>query len=245
MTPRFDAQFIVIVAVVCLIHAAILRHLAGDHHPAVFCKIRPALFDVYGGYCGAACPVEGIHVAELVGVVFEVHVGGEVGLRIGVVVFGGAAAGDLAEGVEVLGPPDWVPDCEILEPVSLADGAGVGGVPGLQGVGVVFDVRGIGENMRVLSPSVAEDPSGDTVEDDDGAGGWGNGFPVGDDGKGWDGGYWIHDGFGKGGRLGGCRICSGRSHCRILRERRYDLESREAKGQEEIAPSFLHVLTMS
>lgn len=71
------------------------------------------------------------------GVVFEVHVGGELGLRVGVEVVGGAGAGDLAEGVEVLRPPDRVPKFEVLVPIVFVDRAGVGGIPGLVGVGVV------------------------------------------------------------------------------------------------------------
>ena len=231
--PRLDAHFLALVAVVDVIHAlgaAIVRELAAGHAPAVLRQslaARDALFDGHGGSGGAACPVEGVDVTEVVGVVLEVHVGGELGLRVGVEVFGGAGAGCLAKGVEVLGPPDWVPDLEVFEPVALMDGAGVGCVPGLEGVRVVFSVRGVGEDGSGLFRGIVGDPSLDVVEDDDRAGGWSDGFPVGDDGKGWNGGCWIHDDFGEAGRLGGSRICRrhrdhggwcGRSHCRSLHE---------------------------
>lgn len=90
-----------------------VRPFATGSTPAVFGKMftaRDALFEGHGRLDGTACPVEDVDVAELVGVVFEVHVGGELGVRVGEVVFGGASAGGLAEGVEVHGPPDWVPD---------------------------------------------------------------------------------------------------------------------------------------
>ena len=43
---------------------------------------RDTLVDGHGGLDGTAGPGEGVDVAELVGVVFEVHVGAELGVRV-------------------------------------------------------------------------------------------------------------------------------------------------------------------
>lgn len=132
IAPRLEAQLLLLVAepVMHILGSAfgVARELAAGHGPAVFrlfFAARFALADAHGGLDGTAGPVEGVGVAELVGVEFEVHVGGELGLRVGVEVVGGAGAGGLAEGVEVGGPPDWVPDFEVFGPVAVVDGAGV------------------------------------------------------------------------------------------------------------------------
>ena len=126
--------------------------------------------DVHGGLSGTANPVEGVDVAEYLGVVFEVHVGGDLGLRVSVVVFGGADAGGLAQGVEVRGPPDRVPDLEVLGPVAVVDGAGVGGVPGLVEAWVI-DGKAVSEDRSGFFNGITEHSSGDTVEDAERAGG--------------------------------------------------------------------------
>ena len=91
--------------------------VAARQTPAVFGAAliaRVAQADGHGGFGGAADPGEGVELAVLVGVVFELHVGGELGVFVGVEVVGGAVAGGLAHGVEVLGPPDGVPDLEVF-----------------------------------------------------------------------------------------------------------------------------------
>lgn len=174
IAPRLDAQFLLLVAEparrVLGSVFVLVRVLAAGHGPAVFgmtLAARDALGDAHGGLDGAADPVEGVDVAELVGVEFEVHVGGELGLRVGVEVVGGAGAGGLAEGVEVRGPPDRVPDFEVFDPVAVVDGAGVGGVPGL------VEVKGLGvsEDGVGFLDGVVEDFAGEAVEQTDGAGG--------------------------------------------------------------------------
>ena len=151
------------------------------------------------------------------GVVFEVHPGGELGLGICEEVGGGAEAAGLAEGVEILGPPDWVPDLEVLEPVAVVDGARVGSVPGLVQVDTLgsFGVGGVGEDGGALVGGVidgvidgiVEDSGGDAVEDANGVGGRCWNFVVGDDGEGRaDGGDWIKDAFDVAGRRGDSRL---------------------------------------
>lgn len=207
VTPRLDAQFFVRVAEPLLIHRqrpVIVRIFAAGHAPAVFGQVlaaRDALVNAHSGFGGTASPDEGVDLAELVGVVFEVHVGGDLGLRVSVEVVGGAGAGGLAQGVEVPGPPDRVPDLEVLEPVALVDGARVGSVPGLvQGV-VVYGGFGrlaeIGRQAEIGldgSGSV-EDSRGDAIEDTDGAVGGVCDFGGGDDGDCWAGGrdWFRHD----------------------------------------------------
>lgn len=227
IAPRFDAQFFFLVAVplVQRLGAAsgIARELAPGHAPAVFRQTLAAcdaLFGAHGGLDGTAFPVEGVEVAELVGIEFEVHVGGELGLRVGEEVFGGADAGGLAEGVEVRGPPDRVPDEEVLGPVAVVDGAGVGGVPGLVEVGV-FGHGGVSEDGGRFFGGVVEHSGGEAVEDADGTGGGRCGFDVVDDGDGWaGGGHWVLDNLD--GRFQGKRSCRhhgdhggrrGRRHC--------------------------------
>ncbi len=141
VAPRLDAEVVLGVAEpVRHGEGAVVVVVAAGHGPAVFGEAfaaRATVADVHGGGSGAADPVEGVGVAEPLGVVFEIHVGGELGLRVGVEVFGGADAGDLTQGVEVRGPPDRVPDLEVFGPVVVVDGAGVGGVPGLVEVVVI------------------------------------------------------------------------------------------------------------
>ena len=134
--PGLHAELAVCVAPVAdhVLAGSVVRELAAGGLPAVFGSALGALdavFDGHGGRDGPAAVVEGVEGAELVGVVLEVHVGADLGLRVGVEVGGGALAGGLADGVEVRGPPDRVPDLEVLGPVAVADGAAVGGVPGL------------------------------------------------------------------------------------------------------------------
>ena len=126
--------------------------------------------DAHGGWSGTTSPVEGVDVAEFLGVVFEVHVGGELGLRISVEVFGGTGAGGLADGVEVRGPPDRVPDLQVLGPVAVVDGAGVGGVPGLVEAWVI-DGKGVSEDVSGFFNGVIEHSRGDTVKNAERAGG--------------------------------------------------------------------------
>ena len=182
--------------------------VAAGQGPAVFGEAfaaRATLADTHGGGVGAAGPVEGVGVAELLGVVFEVHVGGELGVRVGVEVFGGTDAGDLAQGVEVRGPPDRVPDLEVFGPVVVVDGAGVGGVPGLVEA-VVIGFRSVGEDGSFFFDGVVQEPSGDAVEDAKGACDGHCGFGVVDSGEAWaGGGGWVTRDFD--GRLGDIRIC--------------------------------------
>ena len=151
------------------------------------------------------------------GVVFEVHPGGEFGLGIGEEVVVGAEAAALAERVEILGPPDWVPDLEVLEPVAVVDGARVGGVPGLVQVDTLgsFGVGGVGEDGGALVggfidgvvDGIVEDSGRDAVEDTNGAGVRCWNFVVGNDGEGRaDGGDRIKDAFDVAGRRGDSRI---------------------------------------
>ena len=122
----------------------------------------------------------------------------------------GAEAGGLAEGVEVRGPPDWVPDLEVLDPVAVVDGARVRGVPRLVEVGAdgAFGVSGVGvEGDGLLLDGVVEDSGGDAVEYGDGAGGRCWDFVVGIDGEGWAGdGQGIKGAFDVAERLGVGRI---------------------------------------
>ena len=205
VVPRLDAQFLVAVAppVVHRQGLVIIRVAAG-HAPAVFGSAlgaRDALADVHVRWGGTAFPVEVVDVVESLGIVFEVHVGGDLGLRVGVVVFGGADAGDLAEGVEVCGPPDRVPYLEVFGPIAVFDGAGVGSVPGLVKLGVF----GVGEDGSGFFDGVVEDSGGDAVEDTNGAGRGCWDFVVVDDGEGWaGGGPWVHKNFDE--RLVGNRV---------------------------------------
>ena len=202
VAPRLDAEFVLGVTEPCMVHrygAAWLGEFAAGHGPAVFGDIlaaRDAVADVRGGWNGAAFVGNGVGVAELVGIVFKVHVGGELGLRVGEEVVVGAEAGGLAEGVEVRGPPDRVPDLEVLGPVILVDGAGVGGVPGLVEVGT-FGVGVIGEAGDGFFDGVVGDFGGQAVEDADGAGGRRCDFGVVDDAV-----FSVKDK-----RLSGNRIC--------------------------------------
>ena len=203
LPPCLDAKLFLFVAVVSLhvYFVVVAEELAAGGLPAAFAFALcagDAVADGHGGGGGPAEPVEGVDGAGLVGVVFEVHVGGDFGLGVGVEVVGGALAGGLAEGVEVRGPPDRVPDLEVLDPVGVMDGTWVGGVPWLEEVGALgaLGVGGVGENGGGLVDGVAEDSGGDAVEDGDGA--WGGcwDFVVGDDGEGWaGGGDWIKDAF--------------------------------------------------
>lgn len=185
-----------------------------------------ALAEAHGGGGGAAEPVEGGGGAEGVGVEFKVHVRGQLGVPVGVEVGGRAGAAGLAEGVEVLGPPDRVPDLEVLDPVAVVDGARVGGVPRLPGVGPFGGHRYVGEDGGFVFDGVVGDFGGDAVEDDDGAGGRRWGFLVVKDGEDWD---WMRGGLPVravvNGRLGGSGICRRhgdhgggcrRTHCRGL-----------------------------
>lgn len=196
VTPRLDAELLVRVAEPLLVHglrAVVVRELAAGHAPAVLRQVLPARvprLDVHGGRRGPADPVDGVGVAELVGVVFEVHVGGDLGARVGVEVVGGAGAGGLAQGVEVRGPPDRVPDLEVLEPVAVVDGPGVGRVPGLVVDVVAFGVSedvGFNADGSFDGSGVVED--GDAVEDTDGTEGWVCDFGGRGDGDYWTGGW--------------------------------------------------------
>ena len=186
--PGLDAQVLVGVAPpVGRLWVAGGVEVAAGQAPAVLgfaFAAGDAPVDGHGGRDGAAGPVEAVDGAEGVGVEFEVHEGGELGLRVGVEVVGGAGAGGLAEGVEVRGPPDRVPDLEVLVPVAVVDGAGVGGVPGLVEAGA-FGVNGVGVDGSRLFDGVVEDLGGDAVEDTEGAGGRCCDFVVGDDGEVW------------------------------------------------------------
>ena len=122
-------------------------------------------------------------------------------------------AGGLAQGVEVLGPPDRVPDREVFLEVAVVDGARVGKVPGLGEGGVAFgEVPGLVEG-GVAFREVGEDGCGvfgnflgDAVDDGDGAGVGCWDYVVGDDGEGGAGrGGWDHISLGEG--FGGRQVC--------------------------------------
>lgn len=170
IAPRLDAQYLVRVAEVVLhgwVSVSIL--VAASQAPAVFCSAlvaRDALADAHGRWSRAACPVEGVDVAVLVRIVFEVHVGGQLGLGVGVEVIGGAVAGGLADGVEVHGPPDRIPILEVFGPVAVVDGAGIGGIPGLVKTGAI-GISGVGE----AGSGVFEDCVGNAVDNSHGTGG--------------------------------------------------------------------------
>ena len=214
--PRLHAQFFLLVAPIAddIFVGVLACELAAGGLPAVFgfaLGARDAFLLGHGGRGGPAAVVEGVEGAELVGVVLEVHVGGELGLGVGVEVGGGAQARGLADGVEVRGPPDRVPDSEVLVPVAVVDGARVGGVPGLVKLVHIGDVAAwggwhVGEDAGILGGGVVEDFHGDTVDDGDGAGGGAWDFVVGDDGQDWGGGWDRMEGaFDVIGRLGGGR----------------------------------------
>ena len=205
--PRSHAQRLILVAEP-IPHSRDLRVRAGvlvaaGQTPAVFgaaLVARVAQADAHGGLDGAADPAEGVELAVLVGVVFELHVRGELGVFVGVEVVGGAVAGGLAHGVEVLGPPDWVPDVEVFLEVAVVDGARVGGVPGLGEGGVAFG--DVGEDGW----GVFGDFLGDAVDDGHGAGDGCWDKVVGDDGEGGAGRRgWDHISLGEG--LGGGQVC--------------------------------------
>lgn len=153
--------------------------VAAGQTPAMFGApliARVAQVDGHGGFNGAADPAEGVEVTFLVGVVFELHVRGELGLFVGVEVVGGAVAGGLAHGVEVLGPPDWVPDVEVFLEVAVVDGAWIGDVPGLGVGGIAFrGVPGVVEGGVAFGEvwedglGVFGDFLGDAVDDGEGA----------------------------------------------------------------------------
>lgn len=187
---------------------------------------RDALVDGHGRLDGTARPGEGVDVAEVVGVVFEVHVGGELGVRVGEEVFGGASAGDLAEGVEVHGPPDRVPDLEVYFPLVVVDGAGVGGVPGLLEAGGI-GIGGVGEDRGVSFDGVVEESGGEAVEDAEGAGGWCCVVGTVDDVEGWSRGW---------SRIPNVAVCGGF---------RCDYGGCEAEDHEQMAPNVLHFVSMS
>ena len=154
--------------------------VAARQTPAVFGApliARVAQVDAHGGFDGPADPAEGVEVAVLVGVVFELHVGGELGVFVGVEVVGRAVAGGLAHGVEVLGPPDWVPDVEVFLEVAVVDGAWIGEVPGLGEGGIAFrGIPGLVEGGVAFGDvwedrlGVLGDFLGDAVDDGEGAG---------------------------------------------------------------------------
>ena len=180
VTPGRDAEGLLLVAVV----AADLRELGvvagvlpARGLPAVLgaaLPARTAVADVHGGGDGPADPVEGVDLAGGVGVVFEVHVGGQFGVGVGEEVLVRAEAGGLPDGVEVQGPPGRVPDAEVLEPVAVVDGARVGGVPGLVEVcclaGGAVGAGGVGLDGGGLVDGFVEDEGGDGGEDGGGAG---------------------------------------------------------------------------
>ena len=154
--------------------------VAAGQTPAVFGApliARLAQADAHGGLAGAADPAEVVEVAVLVGVVLELHVCGEPGVFVFVEVVGGAVAGGLAHGVEVLGPPDRVPDLEVFLEVAVVDGAWIGEVPGLGDGEIAFSgVPGVVEGGAAFG-EVWEDGLGvfgnflgDAVDDGEGAG---------------------------------------------------------------------------
>lgn len=204
VAPGLDAQLLLFVAVVAPLDLrgldVVARVLAARGLPAdlrLALGARDALLLGKGGLHGPAEPVEREHGARGVRVVFEVHVGGHFGLGVAEEVFLGAEARGLPEGVEVRGPPDRVPDFEVLFPVAVVDGARVGRVPGLvgvrgdeavgaSGVGGVGDV-GI-DGGGLLLDAVVEDLGGDAVDDGDVAGSRCWDLVVGFDGEGGAGG---------------------------------------------------------
>lgn len=200
VAPGLHAQLLLFVAVVAQLDLrgldVVARVLAPGGLPAEFglaLYAIDALGDGQGGVHGPAEPVERVHGARVVRVVCKVHVGGHFGLGVGEEVFGRAEARGLPEGVEVPGPPDRVPDLEVLEPVAVMDGARVGRVPGLVGVEVdadeAFGAGGVGvDGGGLLLDGVVEDFSGDAVDDGDVAGGRCWDLVVGFDGEGGAGG---------------------------------------------------------
>ena len=229
VTPGLDAQLFSPIAEPFVLGVAEVRPFAAGGTPAVFGEMfaaRDALVDGHGRFDGTACPGEGVDVAELVGVVFEVHVGGELGVRVGEEVFGGALAGDLAEGVEVHGPPDWVPDLEVFFPLVFVDGAGVGGVPGLVEAGGI-GISGVGEDGGVVFDGVVEDSGGETVEEAEGAGGWCCVVGTVDDVEGWS------------------RSWSGIPNAAVCVGFRCDYGGCEAEDHKQMAPDVLHFVLMS
>lgn len=217
VAPGLDAQLVPLVAVVAdldLLVAVVPRVLAPGRLPADFgfalCA-RVALARRHGGGLGPAEPVERVDVAHRVRVVFEVHVGGDAGGGVGEEVFVGAEAGGLPEGVEVVGPPDRVPDLEVLVPVFVVDDARVGRVPGLVEVRADELVRAVRAGDVGLDGDgfgVVEDLGGDAVDDGDVAGGRCWDLVVGLDGEGGaGGGQGIGGAFDVAGRLGAGDIC--------------------------------------
>ena len=186
--PGPDAEDLLLVAeifVVELLEAVVAGELAPGRGPAVLGLALGAGFALaerHGGRGGAAGPGEGGDGAGLVRVVFDFHVGGDLGLRVDEVVLVGAQARGLPERVELHGPPDRIPDFEVLVPVVVVDGARIGGVPWLVDVEGVFG--GVGMDGIGLLNVVAEDSDGDAVEDGDGTGGWCGRYIVGHNGQG-------------------------------------------------------------
>ena len=225
VAPGLDAQLFVPIAEPFVLGVAEVRPFAPSGTPAVFGEVlaaRDALVDGHGRRDGTACPGEGVDGAEVVGVVFEVHVGGELGGRVGEEVFGGAGAGDLAQGVEVRGPPDWVPDLEVFFPLVVVDGAGVGGIPRLVEAGRIIGISGVGEDRGGFFGGVVEDSGGEAVEDAEGARGGCCVVGTVDDVEGWSGGW---------SRIPNAAVCGGF---------RCDYGGCEAEDHEQMAPNVMH-----
>lgn len=218
VAPGLDAQLPPLVAVVAHLDLreldVVARVLAPGGLPAdlrlALCA-RDALVQAHGRGHGPAGPVERVHAARVVRVVLEVHVGGHFGVAVGEEVFVRAEARRLPEGVEVRGPPDRVPDLQVLDPVVVVDGARVGRVPGLVEVRAdeAVGAGGVGvDGGGLLLDGVVEDPSGDAVDDGDGAGGRCRDLDVGLDGEGGaGGGHEIKGAFDVAERLGIGRVC--------------------------------------